>query len=280
MAANNLVNTKMEVIGAMVQRELSTGVSVLPYIMDHSNLTVKGADSVSIPKLSSFTVQQRTLGQKVAENAPLTDGVDNIPLDQHPIVYWGYDSHDEKQSTINYMEASIKRASSAHLRNINSLIYAGMTAAAGLSLGGGNMDLTKILDGREYLLGNEADPTRMAILVGADQERSIIEIPQFSEYQYRGDGTAPVVNGVIGKVYSIPVVLLTDIPAGEAYMLDKEGYGFAIQNEAAVGMADDLAYGTGGKELAADMDWGHGVLQEGQKGAAAGTSPFLVKLSL
>ena len=78
MAANNLVNTKMDVILAMVQRELKESASLLPFTRDFSAMAVKGAKSISVPKLSSFVVGDRTFGATGTETAALTDSVDVI----------------------------------------------------------------------------------------------------------------------------------------------------------------------------------------------------------
>ena len=62
MAAQDLINTKQELIGAIVLRELKNSATLLRFVTDMSNLAVKGASSISVPKLSSFAVGDRVLG--------------------------------------------------------------------------------------------------------------------------------------------------------------------------------------------------------------------------
>lgn len=280
MAANNLVNTKMDLIAALVQKELTAKASILPYISDFSSMAMKGYKSLELPKLSQFTVQNRVLGAAVAENAALTDSTDVINFDQHPIVLFGYDSHDEYQSSLNYMQNAIERATTAHARNINDLVIAGMIANAGLDLGSvADITLANILTMREFILDNDGDASLISLQVGADQERAILEIPQFSEYQYRGDGAAPVVGGVIGRVYGIPVVLNTRMPAGQAVMVEKSGYGFAFSKDASVDEQKEVTYGSGGRKVAVDADWGHAALLTGEGSAAATKSPYVAVLA-
>ena len=86
MAAQNLVNTKQDVISAMVQRELLNNASLLPFLRDLSAMAVKGSKTISVPKLSSVTVTDRAFGAAGAESAALTDSVDTLALDKNKFV--------------------------------------------------------------------------------------------------------------------------------------------------------------------------------------------------
>ena len=136
MAANNLVNTKADVFGALAQRELLESASLVSCVGDWSSLAGKGAKQVNVPKMSSFTVQNRAFGAPASENSPLTDDFDPILLDKNKIVLFGYDSHDEIQSSLNYLSTAISRAASAHGRQVNSDIITMWEAVADLSVNG------------------------------------------------------------------------------------------------------------------------------------------------
>ncbi|HNC40324.1 MAG TPA: P22 phage major capsid protein family protein [Nitrosomonas sp.] len=282
MAANNLTNTKQDLIAALVQRELKEKASLAPFVMDLSSLAVKGSKSVSVPKLSSFTVQSRTLGSAASPNAALTDAKDTINLDKHKIVLFSYDSHDEQQSTIDYMASAIGRASSAHGRQVNSDILTMWSSVAGLNVNGGTpADITAddILDMREFLIKNFADMTKTALIIAADQEKAMLKLAEFSRYDYRGGGTAPVVNGQIGFVYGVPVIINQQVAAQQAFMVNMEGSGYAFQQAPSVAEQSDISYGTGGKLVAVDCDYGVGGLQLGEGTAASGKSPLIAKLA-
>ncbi|MBL0233180.1 MAG: hypothetical protein IPQ08_05905 [Chitinophagaceae bacterium] len=282
MSANNLVNTKQDLIAALVQRELKEKASLSPYVMDLSSLAVKGSKSVSVPKLSSFTVQSRTLGSAATPNAALTDAKDTINLDKHKIVLFSYDSHDEQQSTIDYMTSSISRASSAHGRQINTDILTMWTSVAGLNINAGapaDITIDDILDMREFLIMNFADMTKTALVIAADQEKAMLKLPEFSRYDYRGGANSPIVNGMIGYVYGVPVVINQQVAAQQAFMVNPEGSGYAFQKAASVAQQDDITFGTGGKLVAVDCDYGVGGLQLGEGSAASGKSPLIAKLA-
>lgn len=281
MSANNLVNTKQDLIAAFVQRELKERASLTPFLGDYSSLVGKGQKSVSFPKLTSFTVQSRTLGSPASPNSPLTDSKDTINLDKHKIVLFSYDAHDEIQSTIEYKMQAIQRASQAHGRQINTDILSMWDSVASLNINGAtpaDITIDDILDMREWLIKNFADMSKTYLCIAADQEKAMLKLPEFSRYDYRGGGDSPIVNGQIGFVYGVPVVINQQVGAQQAYMINNEGSGYAFQMAPKVAEQDDLTYGTGGKLVAVDVDYGVGGLLLGEGSAAAGKSPMIAKL--
>jgi len=281
MAANNLVNTKQDLIAALVQRELKEKASLLPCVSDHSNLSVKGSKSVSIPKYSSFVVGDRAFGAAGTETAALSDSLDTILLDQNKYIKFGFDSHDEMQSTTNYLATAIQRASAAHGRQINSDIIAEWEAVGGLNINGAvaaDITASDILDMREYMMAGFADMATVKFICAADQEKVLLTLPEFSRYDYRGGGASPIVNGTIGFVYGIPVILNQQIKAQQAFMVAPEGCGFAFQKNPSVAQDTDLDYGTGGQKVVVDCLYGLNGLQLGEGGAAAGKSPMISQL--
>lgn len=288
MAAQNLVNSKQDLIAALVQRELLETASLTPCATDLSSLAVAGAQSISVPKYSSFTVQDRSFGAAASENAALTDSVDKLDLDKNKIVLFGYDSNDDMQSTTDYMVEAIRRASSAHGRQINDDLITEMEAVAGLSVNGGapaDITAANILDMRQFLVQNFADMGRAKFVVAADQEAVMLALPEFSRYEYRGVSPAPVVNGMIGSVYGVPVILNQQLKAQQAFMIAPEGLGIAFQKAPSVAEDTDLRYGTGGKQVAVDVLYGVKgmLLGEGEAlgGGALGAtlSPHIAKLT-
>jgi len=281
MSANNLVNTKADIFSALVQKELLETASLSPFVEDFSAMAIKGAKSVSIPKLSSFTVQDRAFGAASTENTPLTDAADEILLNKNKIILFGYDAADEMQSSIDYQSMSILRAASAHGRQVNTDILTMWDSIAGLNINGAigaDITINNILDMREFLMANFADMTKAVLCIAADQEKAMLKLPEFSRYDYRGNGTAPVVNGTIGFVYGVPVVINQQVGAQQAYMVEKSGSAIAFQRNAKVAEDSALRYGTDGKEVAVDQTYGVGGLQLGESGVGPTESPLIAKL--
>lgn len=281
MAANNLVNTKADLISALVQRELLNTASLLPCLRDLSGMAVKGAKSISIPKLSSVTVGDRAFGAVGTESVALTDSVDQLLLDKNKYVRFGYDSHDETQSTINYLTELISRSSAAHGRQINDDIITEWEAVGGLNINGAvaaDITASDILDMREFLMSNYADMSTAKLVIAADQEKAMLKLAEFSQYDYRGNGASPIVTGQIGSVYGVPVIINQQVKAQQAFMVAPEGSAFAFQRTPAVATDTDLDYGTGGMKVVVDCLYGVKGMQIGEGNAAAGKSPLVTQL--
>lgn len=282
MAAQNMANTKAELIAALVQKELVEKASLLPYGTDLSSLAVKGYNQISVPKLSSFTVQSRSFGAAVSENAGLSDSVDTLNLDQNKIVLFGYDDADAMQSSIDYKIEAIRRAVTAHGVEIIDDVITEWEAVANLSVNGATpADITasNILDMREELMEGQADFSNVSFHIAPDQEKVMLGLAEFSRYDYRGGGVAPLVNGVIGSVYGVPVVINTRIKAQQAFMVEKTGWAYAFQKQIKVAEENSLEYGTDGKKVAVDCVYGIKGMQIAQAGASAGKTKLIAKLT-
>jgi hypothetical protein len=281
MAANNLVALKADLVAALVQAELREKASLLPFLSDFTSLAGKGAKQLEIPKLSGFTVQDRAFGAAASENTALVSSVDTIVLNKNKIVLFGYDSNDEMQSSIDYMTTAISRASSAHGRQINTDILTAWNTVAGLSVNAAvpaDITVNAILDMREFLIENFADMTKSFLVISADQEKAMLKLAEFSRYDYRGTGASPIVNGQIGFVYGVPVVINQQIGTQQAYMVNTEGSAIAFQKQPSVAEDVALQYGTGGRQVAVDVLYGVGGLQIAEGTAAATKSPLIAKL--
>lgn len=272
----------MDFISPLVQKELKETASLVPFLTDYSGLAGKGVKQIEIPKLSSFTVQDRAFGAAATENAALTDATDVIALDKNKIVLFGYDSKDAIQSSIEYLSNAARRAASAHGRQVNSDILATWDSVADLSVNGGapaDITVDDILAMRRKLQENFADMNRVALIIGPDQEEALLKIDEFRRFDIRGGGEAPVVNGMLGRVYGIPVVINTQVAAQQGYMVEQSGSGIAFQAAPSIEEEKALEYGTGGKRVAVDQLYGLGGLQLGEGNASSGTvSPLITKL--
>ena len=281
MAAQTLPNTKNDLISAIVLRELGAAVNLLPTITDYSALVGKGMKSVSFPKLDSFTVQDRTFGAAGSEQT-LTDSKDTINLDKNKLVLFARDISDEVQSTIDFLIEGVKRASSAHGRQIDADIIAALNAAAGLNINAGvpaAITADNILEMREFLMNGNADMSQVVLAVSPAEEKSMLLLPEFSRYDYRGVGNEPVFSGMIGAVYGVPVIINNQIGAQQAYMYEKGGVGFAFQKSPAVDTQKDVKYGVGGELVAVDALYGVAALSLGVNGVGASESPLIAKLA-
>jgi hypothetical protein len=267
--------TKMDMIAALAQKELKFNAILSQYFSDVSQFAVKGAKSISFPKLSSFTVTERATGVK-GEAVALTSTADQLDLNVPAYLQWVIDMNDSVQSSLNWELETVTRAAAAHGRYLDEKLLAA-AIATGHELTSGVSDITrnKVLEMREFLVKNTANMSQVALFVGADQMTALLKIDEFT----RADMFGAAVNqtGVIGRVYGIPVVEHIGLTTGQYFMAEKAGLAFGFQRSPAYGEQDALEYGVGAKRRAMDQLFGVKALQIGQANAGATKSALIIK---
>ena len=270
-----LVSTKNDLITSLVQKELKFRAKLLATVTDLSSYAGKGMKSISFPKLSSFTVENRASAAPGTIQA-LSATTDKLDLNLNAYVSWLVDSSDEIQSSIDVQIENALRAASAHGRYVDEQIIAVLEAGAGLDIGSAPITSDLILDAREQLVSSFADPMACVMLVGPDQEKAMLKIADFVRADYYGASNIP--SGEIGRVWGMPVMVHQGVAAGKAYFYSKDAVGVAFQKAPSMAEQPEIAYGTNAKRVAIDQLFGVKALQTGELGAASGKSPLIVKL--
>lgn len=273
-----LSSTKQDLIAALVQRELQAEAKLFRTITDVSAFAVKGSKSISFPKLTSFTPVNRVSGT-AGDAAQLTASTDQLDLNQRAYVAWLIDSMDEVQTTIQAQMEFAKRAATGHGRYVDNAIITELGTVAFQSVNGGvPADITQddILDMRRDLLQENADLNSLTLAVGYDQERVMLSIPDFVRSDAYGSSNIP--NGVIGRLYGVPVVLSNLIGSQQAFMYEKSGCAIGWQRGPQMDKQPANEYGVGSERHAMDQLFGTKGMQLGEGTAAAGKSPLVIKL--
>ena len=272
-------NTKQDLIAAMVQRELAFKAKLTPYFTDLSSLVGPGMQSISVPKLSSFTVADRAEGS-AGEISALTSSVDKLDLNQNLYVSWLIDPMTAIQSNIPAQLEFAKRAAAAQARKIDELIIneLGNIAHAFINVGAdANVTYANVLTMVKELEENEAEMADCVWLVSPTQKEAIFGLAEFkNQYQF---GNAVLPSGQIGTILGIPVVMHSGLSSVQVYLAEKSALGYAFQKSASYAEQDEIAYGVGAKRAAIDQLFGLKGMQLGQKGAASGKSPLVIGLN-
>jgi N4-gp56 family major capsid protein len=248
----------------------------LPTVTDLSAFAIKGAKSISFPKLTSFTVANRA-SAVAGDIQALTSSVDTLDLNINAYVSFLIDSFDLQQTAIDAEMEYANRAAAALARYVDSQIITVLEAAAATDVGTAPITSDMILDAREQLLNSFADPAACVFVVGTDQEKAMLKIADFVRADYYGNN-GNIASGVIGSVYGLPVMVHQGVAAGKGYFYSKDAVGIAFQKQITMAEQSEIAYGTGAKRIALDAVMGIKALQVGELGAAAGKSPLIVKL--
>lgn len=266
--------TKQDLISQLAQKELRAAAIFASYFTDVSNFAVKGAKSISFPKLSSFTVSERGSGLTVDAQA-ITSTVDTLNLDVPAYIKWIVDPNDEIQSTLDWELETVSRAASSHGRYFDGQVRAVVLAEAAEVAAIGAINRDKVLEMRQYLKKNEANMDQVTLFVAADQMTALLKIEEFSRADVYG---SPVTQtGLIGRVFGIPVVETNQLNDGEYFMAERGAIAYGFQKSPAYGEQDELDFGVGCKKRAMDALYGVKSLQVGQANAAAGDSALMIR---
>lgn len=264
MAAQNYSNLKMEVIDQIAQRELEFMMKLVPTVTDVSRLAIPGSSSISFPKLSSFTVNDRAFGAADTEQT-LSDTKDTLLLDKNKIVSFIIDAADDTQATIDAMSENAKRAASAIARQVDTDIIALLEASSNTATTAADITRDVVLEMQEFLFDAEGRIEDMVLVVGNDQHSALLKIAEFTEHQvYNGLGqVAPNQSGQLGTVYGVPVIRHSGLAANRYYMYNKEGVAYGSQRSLRMESEQAISFGTGARRVATDHLYGVQELQGG-----------------
>lgn len=280
MGNTELGATKAILISALVQRELAFNAILKNTITDVSNFAVPGVKQISFPKLTSFSVANRTEGT-LGETTALTASVDTMSLDFNAYVSWGIDAFTAKQGTIDSQMAAIKLAAAAQARYVDTQIITKLAAVASSFINSGSdVDVTyaNLLTMRKALLKADANLADCVIIASPAQEAVLMGLSEFKDAAAYG-ANAVVPNGVIGKILGVPVYVHNGLADKQLFFYEKSGVAIGFQKQAEYGEQSFLELGVGAKKCAIDQYFGLVGQQLALKGAASGKSPLVVGLN-
>lgn len=274
VANTQLDTSKMAMIAAAAQKSLAFSAKLFPTITDLSFMVGKGMKSLTLPRLGEFAVTNRASGAKV-DASVVTDAADLMLLDKVPHINFIIDPQDEIQSRLDVQMEYASRAAGAMGRYVDTQIAAEL-AIVGTQVGAAGV-ITKawVLAAREYLAGNNGDLAAASLVVNAESEADLLAIDDFVRYDSVGLAPSPVVSGVIGRIYGVPVILSNALASGEYYMYEKGGVASAFQRQPQVGTSPDVGYGPTAQRWAIEAQFGVKGLQI-NVGTAAATKSALV----
>lgn len=279
ITGTQLAATKATLISSMVQKELAFKAKLLPFITDVSAMAVPGADTIKFPKLTSFTVVNRSEGV-AGERSALTSSVDSLLLDQNAYVSYGIDSMTVLQNNINAELEFAKFAAAAQARYVDEKIIAKLRSIAASFINVGadaNVTYANLLTMVEAIEVADGDISQCAWIVSPTQKNTLMNIAEIKNWNQFGQATMP--SGVIGNILGAPVIVHNGLATKELFLVEKSAVVVGFQKAASYGEQSDISLGVNGKRAAIDQLFGVAGMQLALKGAAAGKSPLVVGLN-
>lgn len=280
MGDTELGATKQELIAPLVQKELAFMAILAKFFTDVSSYAVQGAKTIDFPKLSSFTVVNRTEGAK-GEATALTATLDQLALNFNAYVSWIIDAMTLKQSNIPAQLTSAKRAAAAQARYVDTQIIAKIQSICGSFINTfaakANATYNNLVDMTTAIEDAHQQVSDCVWLCSTTQKGALMKLDEFKRADVYGVGTIP--SGVIGWILGAPVVVHSGLGADELYLAHKEAIVYGFQSAAAYGEQDAIEYGVGAKRAAIDQLFGVGGQQLGELSAGAGKTKLVVGLN-
>lgn len=244
----NVGSTEDVIILSMVQEQLLSQAVVRPTVMDMSDRATKGVKEIEIPKFASAfgapDVQNPDGATPVAFKT-VDLAVDNLPLDQWKNLPYRISDRISIQNKVeleaemassagkemaidldNYVISKLREASTAnpdHQIDLDGSAVSG--AASAITLPGIN-------EARALL--KKANVTDldggMVLLVSVEQEKAMLNIQNFIHANEYGAREA-LLNGEIGRVYGMRVVVSNLLADNEAFAYHRSAVAFAAQKE-------------------------------------------------
>lgn len=227
-----IVATSIDVVAAILQKELITNSVLLNTIEDYSSWVIPGAKSVKIPKAGSFTA-----GNKIENTASslqkLTFTTDDLELSIYKHIVSELEDSAREQSAVDVEGIYIQRMSTAMVEAIEEDVAEILVKAANdIQLSGtANLLITKadILEARRLLDDAKVPANDRFLALPPAQEKALLLIDDFvlaNEFGSRD----PVLNGQLGRLFGFSVIKSTSFTSDtEAVAYHKSHGAFARQ---------------------------------------------------
>jgi hypothetical protein len=240
MAATNAIS--LAVIIPDYELVLAQASKLIACVTDVSQYAVKGASTVSYPKLSPRTAQNKAIGasfNSVGQSTSLDVlNLDKVLGDAFPV-----NIHSEQQHILNTMESSTKEILRAIGLEMDNVIYAAILAASAaikvtptadiyndLVDLGAVLDAAKVPSEDRFFWANAADYAKL--------QKSKLFIP------FNVQGANSIASGVIGTCAGMTIVRSTAI-SGVSVALHKAACAWAVQGDMVMfSQPDALAHST------------------------------------
>lgn len=268
--------TKQHIIAAAVQKELKFNAVLSGYVTDVSQFAVKGARQISFPKLTSFTVVNRA-SATAGVPAALSASLDTLTLNHNAYVSWLIDGSDAVQTSIDARIEFARRAAAAHGRYVDTQIYNEVKGNAGFVATASALR-DRILEARSFLRRNEAVLDQCVIVASPEMEAQLLQVAEFSRADMYGQPVVP--QGVIGRLYGVPVIVHSALQNDEIYMWERSGVALGFQAAPNYASQPAIEYGTTALLEAMDQLFGVKALQIDQgTNTLSGKSALIAKVS-
>lgn len=272
MGVTEISATSKAIVDSLAQKYLVQEAKLLPIFSNYSNLVVKGANSIKLPRSGGFSVLSKN--ENVSADASIvTYASDTINLNRHRYIQFLLEDFAGNQSSVDIVSDGLLKASKDLALDFDTYLISQLIAGASASAPdhviqytdatNEDIELNDFLNARKLLIDQNIDPRECYCMIGSGQERNALKISDFIDASKYGSN-APIMNGEIGMVYGMKIILHTGLSSSnKTIFAHPTSLGFAFSQTARVQNFYDLK--ELGQRWSLDAVYGASVLDSGKR---------------
>ncbi len=272
MGVTEIAATSKAEISKLIQSFLIQESMLFGKVTDYSYLAGKGVKSISLPKSPGFAA---VLDKAENTTAVMDDtnayAVDTIALNKHKYIQFLLEDFADMQASVAVTQDSLMKAARQIALQLDLDIIVELKLASAstpdhlikyIDTSTNVIARGDILAARQLLVEQHINPRECTLCLSPEKEGQMLNIADFIDASKFGSNE-PISNGVIGKVYGMPVMVHSGLTANETLVWHKSAVGVAVQAGARVQSAYDLE--ELGTRYSIDTVYGMEVLDAGKR---------------
>ena len=272
MGLTEVSATSKAIVDSLAQKYLVQESKFLPLLSNYSNLVVKGASSIKVPRSGGFSVASKS-ENTAADASIITYAADTITLNRHRYIQFLLEDIANGQASVDVVSDALLKASKDLALDFDTYMISVLIAGASTSAPdhviqytdatNEDIELADILAARKLLVDQNIDPRECFMAIGSGQERHMLKIDNFIDASKYGSAQ-PIMAGEIGMVYGMRVILHTGLTSSnKTLFFHPTAAGYAFSQPARVQSFYDLAQL--GQRWSLDTIYGGSILDSGKR---------------
>ena len=207
-------------------------------VTDYSFLAAKGVKSIAIPGSPGFDA---VLDKAENTSAVLDDtnafSVDTLNLNKHKYLQFILEDFADAQASVNVVQNHLMQAAKQIALQMDVDLITALKAASAatpdhlikyIDTATNVIARGDILAARQLMVEQHINPRDCYLAVSPEKEGQLLNISDFIDASKYGSNEA-IDNGVIGKIYGMPVMVHSKLTANETLVWHPSAVGVAVQ---------------------------------------------------
>ena len=224
-------------VSNMVQTYLIQESLLLNKVSNYSALAVKGAASIKVPRSTGFSVADKSENTTALLSDTGALAADTITLNKHKYVQFLVEDYAEIESSVAAASIFVQNATKDIALQLDKDIIVALKAASAstpdhkivyIDTSTDIIAKGDILAARKLLAIQNVPVRECFVAVSPAKEAELLALSDFIDASKFGS-SEPIQNGVIGKIYGMPLMIHSGLTGDETLVWHPSAVGFAMQ---------------------------------------------------